>query len=136
MEIADLKKLFAIGKEKSVSLIADRTIVPFNIFKANCFGIDIEIVSSTKYISGGATGKGGLVIDYVTFDWNHFSKQKELVLLPGASAFFTKMRKEIYRNLGAYMTPQVVYMQTLGLETISVRFDREPATCLTLAQKL
>jgi O-acetylhomoserine sulfhydrylase len=38
LEIADLKKLSAIGKEMGVPLIADTTVVPFNIFKAKDLG--------------------------------------------------------------------------------------------------
>lgn len=54
----------------------------------------------------------------------------------GASTFTAKLRKEIHRNLGAYMTPQVAYMQTLGIETMEVRYARQAATCLQLAQRL
>ena len=54
----------------------------------------------------------------------------------GASTFTAKLRKEIHRNLGAYMTPQVAYMQTLGIETMEVRYVRQAATCLQLAQRL
>lgn len=136
MEVADLKGLAAIGREAGVPLIADTTIVPFNIFRASDFGINIEIVSSTKYISGGATSTGGLVVDYGTFDWSCSEKLKSLAADCGAQAFTAKIRKEIHRNLGAYMTPQVAYMQTLGLETMSVRFDRQATTCLELAKCL
>ena len=48
--------------------------------------------------------------------------------------FTTKLRKEIHRNLGAYMTPQVAYMQTLGLETMSLRYEKATANCLELVQ--
>lgn len=136
LEIADLKKLSAIGKETGVPLIADTTIVPFQVFKAKEFGIDIEIVSSTKYISGGATSLGGLILDYGTFDWKHSSKLTDMYSQFGEGAFTAKLRKEIHRNLGAYMTPQVAYMQTLGLETMQVRFERQGATCLHLAEHL
>jgi O-acetylhomoserine (thiol)-lyase len=34
------------------------------------------------------------------------------------------------------MTPQVAYMQTLGLETMQVRFERQAQTCLQLAKRL
>ena len=94
------------------------------------------MVSATKYISGGATSIGGLVVDYGTFDWS-----KSRVLAPmakqfGPHAFTARMRKEIHRNMGAYMTPQVAYMQTLGLETMSLRFERQASTCLELAKRL
>ena len=101
MEVADLKALSTIGKEAGVPLIADTTVVPFNIFKATTFGVDIEIVSSTKYISGGATSTGGLILDYGTFDWSNSARLKDVSALVGSQKAFTfKMRKENHRNLG------------------------------------
>jgi O-acetylhomoserine (thiol)-lyase len=136
MEGADLRVLSAICKEQGVPLIADTTIVPFTEFKANEFGVDIEIVSSTKYISGGATSLGGLVLDYNTFDWHHSPKLSPLAGLFKDSAFSTKMRKEIHRNLGAYMTPQAAYFQTLGLETLTLRYQQAAKTCRELVERL
>lgn len=118
LEVADLKALAGIAHAAGVPLVADTTVVPFHIFHAREFGVDIEVVSSTKYISGGATGLGGLILDY------------------GVSAFTAKLRKEVHRNLGAYMTPQVAYMQSLGLETLEVRYARQAGTCLELARRL
>lgn len=136
LEVADLKELSAIAKEAGVPLIADTTIVPFCQFNAPSFGIDIEVVSSTKYISGGATSLGGLVIDYGTFDWLKSKKLAQLAQQQGYEAFTFKMRREIHRNLGAYMSPQVAYMQTLGLETLAVRYKQQSHTCLQLTKRL
>lgn len=82
-------------------------------------GIDLEVVSSTKYISGGATSLGGLVIDYGTFP-----------------SIGKRLLNEMLFNLGAYMTPQVAYMQTLGLETLDVRYRAQAGNALELAQRL
>jgi O-acetylhomoserine (thiol)-lyase len=136
MEVADLKKLSAVARKKGVPLLADTTIIPFTAFRAKEFGVDIEIVSSTKYISGGATSLGGLILDYGTFDWRQSKRLKELAKGFGNAAFTVKLRKEIHRNLGAYMTPQVAYMQTLGLETLQLRYERQAGTCLELAKRL
>jgi len=136
MEVADLKAISAITKQKGVPLIADTTIIPFCAFKANEWGVDIEVVSSTKYISGGATSLGGLIIDYGNFDWQASPKLHTFAREFGKASFTAKLRKEILRNLGAYMTPQVAYLQTLGLETLSLRYDRATTTCLQLAEKL
>lgn len=136
MEIADLKQLSEVAEAAGVPLIADTTIVPFSVFDAKKFGVHIEIVSSTKYISGGATSIGGLLIDYGTFDW---SKAKALAFWNnqfGKRAFTLRLTKEIHRNIGAYMTPQVAYMQTLGLETMELRFERQAKTSLELAERL
>lgn len=136
LEVADLKQLSSIGKEAGIPLIADTTIVPFSVFHGKEYGIDIEIISSTKYISGGATSIGGLILDNGTFDWSHFITLKHWYEQFGERAFTARLRKEIHRNLGAYMTPQVAYMQTLGLETMQVRFDRQGMNCLELAGRL
>jgi len=136
MEVADLKQLADIAHEHHIPLIADTTIVPFTVFKAKESGVDIEIVSSTKYLSGGATGLGGLIIDYATFDWASSSLLPRFSGSFGKSAFTVRLRKEIHRNMGAYMTPQAAYMQTLGLETLTLRFEKQASACLELATRL
>ncbi|MCC8132357.1 MAG: PLP-dependent transferase [Tannerellaceae bacterium] len=136
LEVVDLKAISAVAAAAGVPLIADTTIIPFSAFKAKDFGIDIEIVSTTKYISGGATSIGGVIVDYGTFDWSDSPVLKNWAGSAGTYAFTARMRKEVHRNIGAYMTPQVAYMQTLGLETMQLRFERQAATCLALAERL
>lgn len=136
LEVVDLKALSTICKQKGVPMVADTTIIPFCAFKAKDFGINIEIVSSTKYISGGATSMGGLILDYGNFDWLSSPKLHAMTKDFGPGTFTIKLRKEIHRNLGAYMTPQVAYMQTLGLETLSIRYERATTSCLKLVEQL
>lgn len=119
MEVADLKVLSEIAHAKGAPLVADTTMIPFTEFSAKELGVDIEIVSSTKYLSGGATSLGGLIIDYGT-----------------AEGFDKRIRFELLFNLGAYMTPHAAYMQTIGLETLDVRYRRQAASALALAKKL
>lgn len=135
MEVADLKMLSQLAHNKGIPLVADTTLVPFSAFSASHFGVDIDVISSTKYISGGGTSLGGLIIDYGTFDWGNSPKLNS-ISNDSPSAFHFKLRKEIHRNLGAYMTPQTAYMQSLGLETMSVRYDRQVNTALQLAHRL
>ena len=136
LEVADLKQIATLTKTKHVPLIADTTIIPFCNFNAGAFGVDIEVVSSTKYISGGATSVGGLILDYGQFDWNHSKRLNELAAEKGHDAFTFKLKREIHRNLGAYMSPQVAYMQSLGLETLQLRYQKASSTAAKLAQLL
>ena len=62
---------------------------------------------------------GGLIIDYGT-----------------AKGFNEKIRFELLFNLGAYMTPQPAYMQTIGLETMAARYSKQADNALRLAKKL
>ena len=119
LEVVDVRALAALAHQHGIPVIADTTLIPFTQFSAKGLGIDLEVVSSTKYISGGATSLGGLVIDYGTFP-----------------SIGKRLLNEMLFNLGAYMTPQVAYMQTLGLETLDVRYRAQAGNALELAQRL
>ncbi len=136
LEIVDIEKLSLVGKNHRIPLIADSTLTPPNIFKASGLGVNIEVISSTKIISGGATSIGGLILDYGTFDWNHSKKLAELTRKFGPFAFNAKLRKEIQRNIGACLSPYHAYLQSLGLETLALRFDKAGSNCQLLAEYL
>lgn len=136
--VPDIHALAKIAHQAGVPLIADTTIVPFSAFHAVDFGIDIEVVSSTKYISGGGTGLGGLLIDYGRFDWSQSPSpqlQRRIRRTGKKMAFTARVKTELVTNLGALMTPQVAYMETLGLDTLDLRFHRQAGTALWLARQ-
>lgn len=136
--VADIEALSQVAHNHNVPLLADTTVVPFSVFKAHNLGVDIELVSSTKYISGGGTGLGGLVIDYGSFDWSlspSANLKARTKKVGKRQAFTARLKTELVTNLGALMTPQVAYMETLGLDTLNLRFDRQSSTTLWLAQQ-
>jgi len=133
LEVVDLKLLSQTAHEGNVPLIVDSTLTPPNVFKAKNFGVDIEVISSTKCISGGATSIGGLIVDYGTFDWSKSPKLAPLAKKFGPFAFNQKLRREIFRNLGACMSPFAAYLQSLGLETLQLRFEKAASNCRELA---
>ena len=119
MEVADISALAQIAHRRGIPVVADTTLIPFTAFSAKDLGVDIEVVSSTKYISGGATSLGGLVIDYGSHsDVSHL------------------LRNELLFNFGAYMTPQVAYQQTIGLELLDARYQVQASNALELAKRL
>ena len=119
LEVADLKGLAQIAHRKGIPLIADSTIIPFTETSLKDLGVDIEVLSSTKYLSGGGTSLGGLVLDYGTFPVIN-----ELI------------KSDLLFNLGAYMNPYSAYQQTLGLETLDVRYQRQASNALAVAEGL
>ena len=136
--VADIRALADIAHKAGVPLIADTTIVPFSTFRAVDFGVDIEVVSSTKYISGGGTGLGGLLIDYGKFDWSQSPSpalQARIKKVGKKLAFTARVKTELVTNLGSLMTPQAAYMETLGLDTLDIRFRRQAETTLWLAKQ-
>lgn len=119
MEVADIKAIAEVAHRHQVPLVVDTTVIPFTEFSVHSLGADIEVVSSTKYISGGATSLGGLIIDYGT-----------------VKGFQQRIKGEILFNFGAYMTPHAAYMQTLGLETLAARYAMESANTLELGRRM
>ncbi|MCQ2256459.1 MAG: PLP-dependent transferase [Bacteroidaceae bacterium] len=119
MEVADLRVLSEIAHRHNIPLVADTTMIPFTKFSAKELGVDVEVVSSTKYISGGATALGGLIIDYGTF--------------PEVNK---TIRFELLFNIGSYMTPQAAYMQSLGLETLDARYRVQSQNAVWIARRL
>ena len=119
MEVADLKAISTIAHKMGVPVIADSTAIPFTETSLKTLGVDVEVLSSTKYLSGGGTSLGGLIVDYGTFP--EINK---------------RVKYELLFNFGAYMTPQAAYMQTLGLETLDVRYQRQAGNALWLASEL
>ena len=136
--VADIRALADVAHREGVPLIGDTTIVPFSAFHARDLGIDIEVVSSTKYISGGGTGLGGLLVDYGQFDWSQHPNaalRQRVKKVGRKMAFTARVKTELVTNLGALMTPQVAYMETLGLDTLDIRFRRQSQTTLWLARQ-
>ena len=119
LEVADLRGLARIAHKHGIPLVADTTAIPFTVFSAKELGVDIEVVSTTKYLSGGATTIGGMVMDY-----------------GGHPEFTRRMHDEMLFNLGAYMTPHVAYMQNLGLENLDARYTMQTMNTLELAIRL
>jgi O-acetylhomoserine (thiol)-lyase len=136
LQVADISTIAEITKEHHVPLIIDGTLTTPYLFKSKDFGVDIEVLSSTKYISGGATTVGGVIIDNGSYDWSHSLKLQEWAKKTGPLAFVTKLKREIYRNLGSCLSPHNAYLQSLGLETLSLRIDRNCDITLKLAKFL
>ena len=136
LQVADIEAIANITKEHHVPLVVDGTLTTPYIFKSKDFGVDVEVFSSTKYISGGATTVGGLIIDNGNFDWSLNPKLQEWSKKVGPLAFITKLKREVYRNLGSCLSPHNAYLQALGLETLSLRIDRNCENTLKLAEYL
>jgi O-acetylhomoserine (thiol)-lyase len=133
LEIADLPTISEILREKNVPVIVDSTLVPWCGWDAKSVGVDVEVVSTTKYVSGGATGIGGVIVDYGTHNWK---ANKKLSIVPkpkGMSRFMFKLRSEIAGNVGACMSPDTAYMQSLGMESLELRYQQMSATAYKLA---
>ncbi|MDR1453751.1 MAG: aminotransferase class I/II-fold pyridoxal phosphate-dependent enzyme [Candidatus Margulisbacteria bacterium] len=136
LEVADIAGLAEIAQKKKILLIADTTLTPPYLFDAGKFGVQLEILSSTKYISGGATSLGGLILDYGVYDYRHNPHLAEQAARFGPYALLQVLKTRVCRDLGNILSPHNAYLQSVGLETLVLRAKLSCANTLALAEFL
>ena len=133
--VADLSKLADIAHKNGAIFVLDSTLTTPYLVHAKDHDVDVVIHSTTKYISGGGTSVGGVVTDLGTADWSKFTILSKFHHL-GAMAFTARLRKEVYRNMGAALSPNTAYLHSLGLETLALRLRQSSQSALKIAQYL
>ena len=136
LEVADIRAVSSITAAKGVPLIVDNTVTTPYLFRSRDFGANIELLSSTKYISGGATTVGGLIIDNGNFNWQQSPRLAGWAKKMGPMALIGALRREAYRNIGACLAPHNAYLHSLGLETMSLRIEKSCSNALSVARFL
>lgn len=136
LQVADIEAVTLVAHQHGVPVVLDGTVTTPFLFKSKDFGVDVEVLSSTKYLSGGATSVGGVIIDNGLADWKKNPRLEEWAGKYGPQAFLVRLRREVYRNVGACLSPHNAFLQTLGLETAALRIERSCANTLNLARLL
>jgi len=125
-----------VASRRNVPVVLDGTLTTPYLFRSKDAGVAVEVLSSTKYISGGATSVGGLIIDNGVFDWKRTPALRDLAAGVGPGALLVRLRRDVYRNLGACLSPHNAWLQTLGLETMALRIERSCANAFAIARFL
>ncbi|MCW0484934.1 aminotransferase class I/II-fold pyridoxal phosphate-dependent enzyme [Gaoshiqia sediminis] len=132
LEIADIEALAAIATKHHILLVADSTVTPPVVFNSKNLGVHIEVMSTTKFISGGATSFGGVILDNGLYDWSLNPNLTQQVEKFGKDAFIARLRKNYYRNTGGSMTAHTAHFQIMGLDMLELRLERCFENCLAL----
>ncbi|MBI4945341.1 MAG: PLP-dependent transferase [Bacteroidetes bacterium] len=116
LKISDIKKIAAIAHAKNVLVVVDNTFASPIAQQPFALGADIIIHSGTKYLGGHSDLVAGLVV----------LKTKELA----------EQIKFIQNASGGILGPQDCWLLIRGIETITLRVERQCKTALQLAQYL
>jgi O-acetylhomoserine (thiol)-lyase len=136
LEISDIGKIAEIANRHGILLITDSTITPPSVFNSKSLGVHIEVMSATKFISGGATAFGGLILDNGIYDWKKNPNCAAFSQKFGKDAFIARLRKNYYRNMGMPMTAHTANYMTAGLDILELRVERCYQNCLSLCEYL
>ena len=134
LEIADISRLAQIANKHGILLIVDSTLTPPSVFSSKSLGVHIEVMSTTKFISGGATAVGGMIIDNGLYEWNLNPNCRAFSDKFGKDAFIARLRKNYYRNLGMPMTAHSANYMIAGLDILELRVERCYQNCMKLVE--
>jgi O-acetylhomoserine (thiol)-lyase len=156
LNIPDFEKFVALAKEYDLPLIVDNTFGAGGyLFKPLEWGANVVVNSTTKWINGHGTTIGGVIIDGGNYNWGNgkfpqFTEPSEgyhglkfwdvfgtnnPLGLPNI-AFIIRARVEGLRDFGSSQSPFNSFLNLQGLETLSLRVERQVQNALALAQWL
>ena len=156
LNIPDFEKFVALAKEYDLPLIVDNTFGAGGyLFKPLEWGANVVVNSTTKWINGHGTAIGGVIIDGGNYNWGNgkfpqFTEPSEgyhglkfwdvfgynnPLGLPNI-AFIIRARVEGLRDYGSSQAPFNSFLNLQGLETLSLRVQRQVDNALELAQWL
>ena len=137
--IDDLEKIAEVAHKHGIPFIVDNTVSPPPIFNPFEHGCDIAVYSLTKMIGGHGNSIGGAVVEKGDFDWDASGKFPEitqpdpsyhglnfwqaLCTMEGTpcTAFCTKLRTGLMRDIGAALAPMNSFLILQGMETLPLR---------------
>lgn len=154
--IPDFEAIAALAKKKDIPLIVDNTFGAGGyLFRPIEHGANVVVASATKWIGGHGTSIGGVIIDGGNYNWGNgkfpqfiepsegyhglkfwdvFGEGNPLGL-PNI-AFIIRARVEGLRDFGPALSPFNSFLFIQGLETLSLRVQREVDNALKLAEWL
>jgi O-acetylhomoserine/O-acetylserine sulfhydrylase len=154
-DIPDLEALAKLAHEHGIPLVVDNTFGAAGyLARPIDFGADLVVQSATKWIGGHGTSIGGVIVDSGKFDWAASGRFPAFtdpapgyhglvfndVFGPkgpfGNIQFIIRARVEGLRDQGAALSPFNAFLFLQGLETLSLRVQRQADNTLALAKWL
>ena len=143
--ILDIARIAALGAAHGIPLIVDSTMATPALCRPIEHGATLVVHSATKFIGGHGTALGGVLLDSGKFDFSGFPA----IAAPspayhnlrfydtfGHYGFLMKARAETVRDTGACISPFNSFLLIQGLETLSLRMERQTGSALRVARFL
>ena len=135
-DIPDIDAIAEIAHRHGLPLVIDNTFgTPYWIRPIE-HGADIVVHSATKFLGGHGTTLGGIIVESGKFNWKESGKYPNIADANpsyhgvsfydavGPAAFVTYIRAILLRDTGACISPFNAFLLLQGVETLSLRLDR------------
>ncbi|WP_430592741.1 O-acetylhomoserine aminocarboxypropyltransferase/cysteine synthase family protein [Humidisolicoccus flavus] len=148
-EVLDIAAVAAIAHDAGAPLLIDNTLATPYLLRPIEHGADIVIHSASKFLAGHGSALAGVIVDSGRFAWagsphtfTHLHQAKDgksgtsFVDRFGPHAYLQYARDVIAARLGPVVSPFHAFLLEQGLETLSIRVERQTENALALASWL
>ena len=146
INVFPFEEVARIAQEYQIPLMIDNTFATPYLWPFE-WGANIIVHSTTKFIGGHGTSIGGAIVDGGNFPWAanprfpNFNLPDEsyhglVYATLGATAFITKARVQVLRDIGACISPFNAFLFLQGIETLSLRMERHVQNAQKVAEHL
>lgn len=152
LDVPDFKVISKIAHDAGIPVVVDNTTA-VGLVKPIEHGVDITVLSATKFIGGHGTSIGGVIVDSGNFRWDNgkFPQYTEpdpsyhglkywdtFGDFPGFGnvAFTFRARVRLLRDMGAQLTPFNSFLFLQGLETLELRVKKHSENAFIVAKFL
>lgn len=119
MKVAAVPPLVELAHARNIIVVCDNTFASPYVMRPLEWGVDIVVESATKFIGGHSDVIGGAIC-------------MKSEILP--KDFLEQIRWNTMVKLGAPLAPFNAWLLLRGIQTLSVRLDRQCQTAMTLAK--
>lgn len=149
-DLSDIRALAELARRHGVALIVDNTLATPYLLRPIEHGADIVVHSASKFLAGQGSVLGGVIVDSGRFDatapgvaenFAHLIAPTRLggpslVERAGGRARIRFIRESIVSRFGPTPSPWAAFQIGQGIETLSVRVERQSASALRIARWL
>ncbi|MEN0084406.1 MAG: O-acetylhomoserine aminocarboxypropyltransferase/cysteine synthase family protein [Leifsonia sp.] len=146
-DVLDIAGIAAVARENGIPLIVDNTLATPYLLRPGDFGADIVVHSASKYLGGHGSTLGGVVVDQGSYDWaaspfahltgpDAWLEGASYVDAHGAGAYTAFARAVVASLFGPVLSPLNAFLIQQGIETLSLRVQRQSDSALAVARWL
>jgi O-acetylhomoserine (thiol)-lyase len=148
-DIVDLELVASVAHRHGIPLIVDNTFATPYLLRPLEHGADIVVHSASKFLAGHGSVLGGVIVSGSGFDWAaspslfpHLSEPARALggnsyaSRYGADAFIAYARDVVALRFGPTPSPLNAFLIQQGIETLSLRVDRQSSSAQAVAEWL
>lgn len=146
--LVDIPALAALAHRHHIALVIDNTFATPYLLRPLELGADVVVHSASKFLAGHGSVLGGAIVDSGRFDAERAAAHYPHLVEPGrggapsiaervgGDARIAYAREAVAPRFGPTPSPLNAFLIGQGIETLSLRVERQSANALAVAQWL